>query len=112
MQIKPVCIMRGLDREDCDTVLTDSYAVRSVMLNTDNALAERARRVITEEIAEQGLCLQGWRTVPVNTGCLGPIALASLPVFEHFFVYNTPRSEEHTSELQSRGHLVCRLLLE
>src|SRR5690625_6779044 len=28
--------------------------------------------------------------------------------------YNTVllRSEEHTSELQSRGHLVCRLLLE
>src|SRR5690625_6653400 len=24
----------------------------------------------------------------------------------------TGRSEEHTSELQSRGHLVCRLLLE
>src|SRR5690625_6193941 len=24
----------------------------------------------------------------------------------------TARSEEHTSELQSRGHLVCRLLLE
>src|SRR5690625_5506709 len=25
---------------------------------------------------------------------------------------NGERSEEHTSELQSRGHLVCRLLLE
>src|SRR5690625_5920682 len=25
---------------------------------------------------------------------------------------NCIRSEEHTSELQSRGHLVCRLLLE
>src|SRR5206468_12988653 len=25
---------------------------------------------------------------------------------------NTPRSEEHTSELQSRSDLVCRLLLE
>src|SRR5690625_6557774 len=25
---------------------------------------------------------------------------------------STSRSEEHTSELQSRGHLVCRLLLE
>src|SRR5207253_9071461 len=25
---------------------------------------------------------------------------------------NRIRSEEHTSELQSRGHLVCRLLLE
>src|SRR5690625_6570728 len=30
-------------------------------------------------------------------------------------IYNNnkkPRSEEHTSELQSRGQLVCRLLLE
>src|SRR5690625_6152996 len=27
-------------------------------------------------------------------------------------IYNSVRSEEHTSELQSRGHLVCRLLLE
>src|SRR5690554_7167456 len=26
--------------------------------------------------------------------------------------WNSPRSEEHTSELQSRPHLVCRLLLE
>src|SRR5687768_17900110 len=27
-------------------------------------------------------------------------------------VFSTSRSEEHTSELQSRLHLVCRLLLE
>src|SRR5690625_5376784 len=27
-------------------------------------------------------------------------------------IIDTDRSEEHTSELQSRGHLVCRLLLE
>src|SRR5207253_5855510 len=26
--------------------------------------------------------------------------------------FKESRSEEHTSELQSRGHLVCRLLLE
>src|SRR5690625_6499394 len=30
----------------------------------------------------------------------------------HQLVINGDRSEEHTSELQSRGHLVCRLLLE
>src|SRR2546429_7044149 len=29
-----------------------------------------------------------------------------------FFRMNKRRSEEHTSELQSRLHLVCRLLLE
>src|SRR5690625_7034953 len=28
------------------------------------------------------------------------------------FPLSRARSEEHTSELQSRGHLVCRLLLE
>src|SRR2546422_5250978 len=27
-------------------------------------------------------------------------------------IFSPPRSEEHTSELQSRLHLVCRLLLE
>src|SRR5690554_7014720 len=30
----------------------------------------------------------------------------------HFNVSGFERSEEHTSELQSRPHLVCRLLLE
>src|SRR5690625_6435987 len=29
-----------------------------------------------------------------------------------FYEQENYRSEEHTSELQSRGHLVCRLLLE
>src|SRR3989449_2191832 len=32
--------------------------------------------------------------------------------FEDWVLHDTPRSEEHTSELQSRLHLVCRLLLE
>src|SRR5690625_4727006 len=31
---------------------------------------------------------------------------------ELLFTIDPARSEEHTSELQSRGHLVCRLLLE
>src|SRR5439155_4470101 len=33
-------------------------------------------------------------------------------VLEIFPILDLTRSEEHTSELQSRGHLVCRLLLE
>src|SRR5690625_7003542 len=32
--------------------------------------------------------------------------------FDLFYSPLHSRSEEHTSELQSRGHLVCRLLLE
>src|SRR6266702_1169145 len=34
------------------------------------------------------------------------------PVWRTMARTTTSRSEEHTSELQSRGHLVCRLLLE
>src|SRR5207253_9727917 len=33
-------------------------------------------------------------------------------VLHHYTGCRRRRSEEHTSELQSRGHLVCRLLLE
>src|SRR5690625_4800046 len=36
------------------------------------------------------------------SGPIGAVRIALMPT----------RSEEHTSELQSRGHLVCRLLLE
>src|SRR5207253_10900791 len=34
------------------------------------------------------------------------------PSFGPRMAADEDRSEEHTSELQSRGHLVCRLLLE
>src|SRR5206468_11531775 len=47
---------------------------------------------------------------------LGAIAIALLavraPSLADRHAERTPRSEEHTSELQSRSDLVCRLLLE
>src|SRR5690625_6606018 len=36
----------------------------------------------------------------------------TMPYLPHPMPSLRMRSEEHTSELQSRGHLVCRLLLE
>src|SRR5690625_5943399 len=43
-----------------------------------------------------------------------PLALSLTPSPASFAasLRSSARSEEHTSELQSRGHLVCRLLLE
>src|SRR3712207_7606173 len=44
---------------------------------------------------------------------LGSANVASRrPVFEQYDCLVGSRSEEHTSELQSRQYLVCRLLLE
>src|SRR5690625_5616167 len=45
-----------------------------------------------------------------DTGAAVAAAFHQRPGFDVVILY--PRSEEHTSELQSRGHLVCRLLLE
>src|SRR5690625_5956061 len=54
-----------------------------------------------------------WKDVyglSVDFACqLAPGALDELPRPQ---AKKLDRSEEHTSELQSRGHLVCRLLLE
>src|SRR3712207_8440874 len=38
--------------------------------------------------------------------------LATMICVPSLFVWTSSRSEEHTSELQSRQYLVCRLLLE
>src|SRR5437660_3862018 len=40
------------------------------------------------------------------------IVNVALPTIGRKLHFSETRSEEHTSELQSRGHLVCRLLLE
>src|SRR5687768_17988819 len=42
----------------------------------------------------------------------GPLVRSSYRAAEFFLEKICKRSEEHTSELQSRLHLVCRLLLE
>src|SRR5215510_16573946 len=58
------------------------------------------------------LPISSWRPrrhLPVPPGP-PPVPVPPVPV--SVVVVPLPRSEEHTSELQSRGHLVCRLLLE
>src|SRR5690625_7860837 len=52
--------------------------------------------------------------LPICVG-MGHVSAAAVPRVARLISDGVPvvvRSEEHTSELQSRGHLVCRLLLE
>src|SRR3712207_9240323 len=61
-----------------------------------------------------------FRTADASRRCPCGGALAGDPVHARFElesaaaadIRGVPRSEEHTSELQSRQYLVCRLLLE
>src|SRR3712207_7729463 len=43
---------------------------------------------------------------------VAPVPAVALGAPRHLVVLEVVRSEEHTSELQSRQYLVCRLLLE
>src|SRR2546430_9479295 len=63
---------------------------------------------------EAGCCvvIQSFRERPARWSARASSARASsLPAFASASSW-TPRSEEHTSELQSQSNLVCRLLLE
>src|SRR5690625_1039833 len=65
---------------------------------------------------------EGWGSISYNEGFQrsSNVAAAKLlwekigpdTFLEYLEAFDLDRSEEHTSELQSRGHLVCRLLLE
>src|SRR5439155_22646916 len=50
----------------------------------------------------------------VNAAAAGPHLVGRVAALAEYTSVSADarRSEEHTSELQSRGHLVCRLLLE
>src|SRR5437899_8122859 len=60
------------------------------------------------------LCTAWFRmSSPLGSNChtTRTFPLRPFPCFDGYFSF-TIRSEEHTSELQSLRHLVCRLLLE
>src|SRR3712207_7832921 len=55
-----------------------------------------------------------WQVMPLGPTGYGDSPYQSFSAFagNHLLVSPERRSEEHTSELQSRQYLVCRLLLE
>src|SRR5437660_3969281 len=58
---------------------------------------------------------KGYAAIDASQKFVGPNAyqqMAASKEVDAVVIASPPRSEEHTSELQSRGHLVCRLLLE
>ena len=64
----------------------DLFAVGQVFLNPDEAKASSGRAAIEKRLTEQGLEILGWRDVPVDDSCLGPMALDCLPRIEQVFV--------------------------
>ncbi len=72
----------------------DLFAVGQVFLALEDAKAAAGRAAIERRLTEQGLEIMGWREVPVDDSCLGPIALASMPRIEQVFVLPAGKPEK------------------
>ncbi|MEX1033282.1 MAG: glutamate synthase large subunit [Cellvibrionaceae bacterium] len=83
---KPDGFFRKVAADECGVELAAQYGVGSVMLSRDADKAARARDIVAEELVAQGLSVAAWRAVPTNAGCLGSIALSTLPEFAQVFV--------------------------
>ena len=95
---KPDSFLRTVARETLGQELPDLYAVGAVMLNTDDTKRSLAKKIVETEMLAQGLHVLGWREVPTDVSCLGPIAIESLPAFEQVFVASdTIVDEKHFS---------------
>lgn len=83
---KPDSFLRAIAKSDLNVDLPEQYAVGMIFLDLDDALAEQQRAAVNQAIADQGLTLHGWRVVPTDNACLGPMAIDCLPRFEQVFV--------------------------
>src|SRR5690625_7101554 len=98
----------SVDQESFD-ILLDSLRryVRERLVPLEDYVEENDEvpTEVIDEMKEMGLF---GMTIPEEYGGIG-LSLSQECAVNYEFCQ---RSEEHTSELQSRGHLVCRLLLE
>ena len=91
---KPDAFLRRVARECGAGELTPLYGVGTLMFANDPTRVAVQQEIVAEELTAQGLQVAGWRQIPTDPACLGPLALASLPLFFHVFVTCTDLSRE------------------
>src|SRR5690625_5453831 len=79
-----------------DDAIPQNFQLIYILLGLN--LGNSILHIVSDILADQ---VSNWTLIWIALGLISILLL-------WFFI----RSEEHTSELQSRGHLVCRLLLE
>ncbi|MCY0967364.1 glutamate synthase large subunit [Parathalassolituus penaei] len=92
---KPDSFLRAVSAE-AGIQLPEQYAVGMLFMDLDDAVYASQKAAVEQAIQQQGLSVLGWRVVPTNNECLGPIALASLPRFEQVFVAAASEMDDTT----------------
>ena len=70
------------------------FAVGQVFLSPDESKAVAGRAAVEKRLTDQGLEIMGWRKVPTDDSCLGPMALDCLPWIEQVFVVPNKKTEQ------------------
>src|SRR5687768_18361204 len=84
----------------------------TTLFRSDAGSPHLLRRHAGREVPDAGAPERGRSDPPLPEGHLPAVAAGSFFPRRSVPLRSATRSEEHTSELQSRLHLVCRLLLE
>ena len=90
---KPDAFLRKAADEALGKKLGDLFAVGQIFLSPDEGRASHARSVVERCLTDQGLDVVGWREVPTDNACLGPMALDCLPRIEQVFVEPAGKGE-------------------
>lgn len=76
--------------------LNEIFAVGTVFVNLDKALAQQSQDTLSQAIEAQGLLVAGWRDVPVDLSIVGDIARESLPGFKQILINCPTNMDEAT----------------
>src|SRR3989449_4869212 len=107
--LKGVPAERIATRAKANAPVNEAFLKRNThFVNLGNGLYPTSTLAKRLGIAQTRLAANFWKAVAVPSEQLA----AAAERLRSAFAGRKTRSEEHTSELQSRLHLVCRLLLE
>ena len=90
---KPDGFLRKAAKESLGKTLGELYGIGMIFLDQDEQKAAHGRSTLEKNLVAQGLEVVGWREVPTDSSCLGPMALDCLPRIEQVFVEPAGKSE-------------------
>ncbi|WP_254273774.1 glutamate synthase large subunit [Haloarcula marina] len=96
------------DELDADLPAPGEYAIGTLFLPQDDDTAADLKALVESELADEGLDVLDWRTVPTDNSDLGATALESEPRVEQFAV--TSQSGETGQDLDNQLYVGRRVL--
>lgn len=83
---RPDAFLRSVASSELGVNLPERYGIGMIFLSQNTTKAQESRSQLEAALEANGLSVLGWRQVPTNNECLGPMAMDCLPVIEQVFV--------------------------